>query len=117
MSQDNIVGLADAIEALRAALTQAIDQGRDQDMQFRIEPIEVTLEAVMTKDANGKIGWGTLGLGGRIESANTQTLKLKLRPVLKGRDDELIEDFTVADQVESPQHIGLVQQDHVTQRD
>jgi hypothetical protein len=71
MAQGEIIGLADAIEALRAALTEAIDQGRAASMQFRVEPIELTLQAVVTKDASGKIGWGALGVGGGYESART----------------------------------------------
>jgi hypothetical protein len=106
MAQDSIVGLAEAIEALRAALTEAIDQGRDQGMQFRVEPIELTLQAVVTKDAHGNIGWGALGIGGSYEGARTQTLTLKLKPVWRLQDNTLVEDFTVADQSIVPQHFG-----------
>jgi hypothetical protein len=101
------IGLADAIEALREALTDAIEQGRSANMQFRVEPIELTLQAVVTKDANGKIGWAALGVGGTYESARTQTLTLRLRPVWRMSDGNLVEDFTVADQsARDKQHFG-----------
>jgi hypothetical protein len=106
MAQEGIVGLAEAIEALRAELTEAVDQGREQGMQFRIEPIELTLQVVVSKDASGKIGWGALGVGGSYESARTQALTLKLRPVWRLNDGSLVEDFTIADQSSVPQHFG-----------
>lgn len=103
-----IVDLAEAIEALRAALTDAIGRGEQQRMQFRIQPIELTLQAVVTKDANGKIGWGALGVGGSYESARTQTLTFKLQPVWKTPDGRLVDDFTIASQLPAPvpQHVG-----------
>ena len=106
MAEGQIIGLAEAIEALRAALTEAIDQGKSASMQFKVEPIELTLQAVVTKDANGKIGWGALGIGGGYESGRTQTLTLKLRPVWRMRDGSVVEDFTVADQTPAEQHFG-----------
>lgn len=106
MSQEHIIELAKAIESLRAALTEAVDKGRAQGMQFRIEPIELTLQAVVTTDVNGKVGWGALGVGGKYESASTQTLKLKLKPVWRLDDGSLVDDFTVADQSSTPQHFG-----------
>jgi hypothetical protein len=101
-----IVGLAEAIDALRAALTDAVERGKEQSMQFRVQPIELTLQAVVTKDANGKIGWGALGVGGSYDSARTQTLTLKLQPVWKTPDGALVEDFTIASQSAVPQHVG-----------
>jgi hypothetical protein len=103
---EDIVGLADAIEALRSALTDAIDRGAGQGMRFRVQPIELTLQAVVTKDASGKIGWGALGVGASYESARTQSLKLQLQPMWKMNDGRLVEDFTIADQSTVPQHFG-----------
>ena len=104
--QRHIVGLADAIEALRAELTDAMGRGEGQRVQFRTEPIELTVQAVVTKDANGKIGWGTLGVGGKYESASTQTLTLKLRPMWRAPDGTLEEDPVIADRTRAPQRFG-----------
>jgi hypothetical protein len=30
-------------------------------MQFCVEPVELTVQTVVSKDANGKIGWHLLG--------------------------------------------------------
>ena len=37
-----IVGLAEAVESLRAELMRAVEAGKDQPMQFSVEPIELT---------------------------------------------------------------------------
>ncbi|MGZ4665226.1 MAG: trypco2 family protein [Frankiaceae bacterium] len=91
-----VVGLAAAIEALRAELTEAINRGWGQGMQFQVEPVELTVQAVVTKDANGKIGWKIFEVGGSYESAATQTLSLRLAPVWKRADGTLVKDFTIA---------------------
>jgi hypothetical protein len=96
MTDRAIVGLAEAVESLRAELMKAVDAGKDQPMQFSVEPIELTAQVAVTKDANGKIGWSVLGIGGSWESASTQTLTLKLAPVWKKPDGTLERDFTIA---------------------
>src|SRR5688500_14640318 len=75
---DAVVGLAAAIEALRTELSGAMAAGGGQGMQFALEPIELTVQAVVTNEGNGKIGWKILEFGGSHESAVTQTLKLTL---------------------------------------
>ena len=78
-----ILGLAEAIEALRSELSAAMDAGARQPMRFVVEPVELTVQAAVSKDANGKIGWSVLGLGSSVGSATTQTLKLTLTPMWK----------------------------------
>jgi hypothetical protein len=101
-----IVGLAEAVDSLRAELMKAVEAGRDQPMQFSIEPIELTAQVVVTKGADGKIGWNLLGIGGSYESASTQTLSLKLAPVWKRPDGTLERDFTIASAGPSGDVIG-----------
>ena len=91
-----IVGLAAAIEALRAELTAALDEGNDDVLQFQLDPIELTAQAVITKDTTGKIGWKILEFGGSYESASTQSLTLRLTPVLKAADGTITKDFSIA---------------------
>lgn len=93
---DAVVGLAAAIEALRTELSGAMAAGGGQGMQFALEPIELTVQAVVTVEGNGKIGWKILEFGGSHESAVTQTLKLTLTPVWKRPDGTLVRDFTIA---------------------
>ena len=91
-----IIGLAEAVESLRAELMKAVEAGKDQPMQFSVEPVELTAQVVVTKEAGGKIGWNLIGVGGSWESASTQTLTLRLAPVWKKADGTLERDFTIA---------------------
>jgi hypothetical protein len=75
-------------------------------MRFRVEPIELSLQVVVTKTADGRIGWGALGIGGSYDSATTQTLKLRLQPLWELADGTVVEDFAVADQQLVPQRFG-----------
>ena len=95
---DATVGLADAIAALRKELLIAMDEGNDAPMRFRLTPVELSLQVAVTKEADGKIGWHVLGLGGSYVSATTQTLVLRLEPVWRKEDGSYTSDFTIADQ-------------------
>ncbi|MCG0285354.1 trypco2 family protein [Streptomyces sp. PSAA01] len=101
-----VVELAAAIEALRTELTAAVESGRTERMQFGLEPIELTVQAAVTKGADGRIGWSVLGLGGKWEAAVTQTLKLRLAPMLKAPNGQLTSDFTIASNVMTGDTIG-----------
>jgi hypothetical protein len=78
--------LSDAIEALREALVRAWYDGRQRKVRFKIEPVELTVQVGVTKTGKGSAGikWHVLTLGGERsrEAATTQTLKLRLTPVL-----------------------------------
>ncbi|WP_132126055.1 trypco2 family protein [Actinocrispum wychmicini] len=97
---DAVAGLADAIDALRLELYEAYARGDGQGIGFRVNPIELTLQVVVTKIGGGKIGWGVLQAGARLESATTQTLKLQLQPIQQNfREDPV--DLIVADQAQN----------------
>lgn len=97
-----LVGLSDAIKALRDELTTAIGEGKDRGMQFRLDPIELTVQTVVEKDGNGKLGWKILELGGSAKSATTQTLTLRLTPMWKPDDGSLTSDFTISTRAAEP---------------
>jgi len=100
---DAVVGLTEAIGALRRELMAAMSEGKDAAMRFRLAPVELSMQVAVTKEAGGKIGWHVLGLGGSYSAATTQTLKLGLDPVWKQDDGSYTSDFTIADQgAESP---------------
>ena len=44
-----IVGLAEAVESLRVELMKAVEAGKDQPMQFSVEPIELAAQVAVTK--------------------------------------------------------------------
>jgi Trypsin-co-occurring domain 2 len=100
------IGLAASIEALRAELLEAIEKGYGKRMRFKLDPIELTLQAVVTKDVDGKIGWQILEAGGSFESEKTQSIKVKLTPLWTEPDGTSTEDFSIADQGSAGQHFG-----------
>jgi hypothetical protein len=85
-SDKGVVDLTEAIEALRAALVAAWWDGQRQRVRFKVEPVELTMQVGVTKAGRGAAGirWHVLALGGERsrESVTTQTLKLRLAPVL-----------------------------------
>ena len=103
---DNVTGLADAIDALRTELSDAMARGEGAGIRFRVKPVELTVQAVVTKGGDGRIGWGVLGIGGKLEKATTQTLKLQLEPVVKDETGTYTTDFSVANQSDEEQHFG-----------
>jgi hypothetical protein len=103
---DAVVGLAAAIEALRTELSGAMAAGGGQGMQFVLEPVELTVQVVVTIAGDGKIGWKILEFGGSTESAVTQTLKLTLTPLWKRPDGTLVRDFTIASAAIEGNRIG-----------
>jgi hypothetical protein len=100
------VELASAIQALRQQLAEARRVGWFDELGFVMEPVELTIQAVVEKDANGKVGWGILGVGGGYQSTTTQTLKLTLTPVRRGPNGTLTRNFTIADQQEAEPVFG-----------
>ncbi|MHA7191942.1 trypco2 family protein [Arthrobacter sp. MDT2-16] len=101
-----VVGLADAIEALRGELLTAAVAGEDQAMRFSVEPVELTVQVAVTKDANGKVGWTIFGAGGGYEHVTTQTLTLRLAPLWQCDDGTLTSDFAISSRVSPGEVIG-----------
>ena len=94
-----VVGLSDALIALRNELikAQAEGQGKERQLRFRIpEPIELEFQAAVTQDIEGNAGirWWLVSLGGKASrgSVTTHTVRLKLAPILYDPDTgEVIE--------------------------
>ena len=103
---DDELPLAGAIEALRIELTEAIAQGDGRWLKFAPSPIELTLEAVVKREANGKIGWKLLGLGGSAGKEHTQTLKMTLTPLVKSQQGGYTSEIAIASQMTDEPVIG-----------
>lgn len=104
-----VLGLADAISALRRELITAADEGKNEAMRFAIEPMELTVQVAVTKDVDGKIGWDILGVGGKYEHVTTQSLTLKLAPVWQTPDGSMTTDFTISSLAAAGDTIGRVE--------
>ncbi len=97
------VELSDAIAALRRDLADAWWDGQHKRVRFKVEPVELTVQVGVTRTGKGQAGvkWHILTLGGERsrETTATQTLRLRLAPVLYGdngkrltNDEQLISD-------------------------
>jgi hypothetical protein len=84
------VDLSDAIAALRRDLAAAWREGRGKQVRFKFEPVDLTVQAGVTRTGKGQAGvkWHILTLGGEKskEATVTQTLHLRLSPVFYGDD-------------------------------
>jgi hypothetical protein len=98
------IDLAEAIEALRAELENAWRKGLGGRIRFRLQPVEMTVQAGVTRTGTGTAGvkWHVLALGGERsrQEVTTQTLVLRLDPILYsiGGDPFPDEDQTIADE-------------------
>jgi hypothetical protein len=94
VAPDGWVDLSTAIAALRRDLARAWWDGRNQRVRFRVEPVELTVQAGVTRTGKGQAGvkWHILTLGGEKskETAVTQTLRLRLAPVFYAEDGQLL---------------------------
>jgi hypothetical protein len=99
------VRLAEAIEALRAELVQAMASAPVEGVRFRPGPVELTVEAALTKNVGGKAGikWWLIDAGGEASrgSVVTQTLTISLQPVLINARGEAV-DLIISDEDTSP---------------
>jgi Trypsin-co-occurring domain 2 len=111
---EGVVGLANAIAALRDELIRAWSSGQERRLRFKPAPVELTLQVALTSAGKGRAGirWWLVELGGEMsrESVVTQTLKLRLDPVMydeQGQPTEvLIYDVDAeADRLRSDDHL------------
>lgn len=89
------VGLAEAISALREELTQAMENAPRQGIRFKPGPVELTVQAALTKSAGAKAGvkWWLIEAGGEgsRQSVVTQTLKITLETILINSEGKVID--------------------------
>ena len=83
------IELSEMLGQLRKELLKAQGEGQDSELKFLIEDIEIELQVATTSKVAGKAGikilvcWDAEASAG-IDKANTQKLKLKLKPVNAG---------------------------------
>jgi hypothetical protein len=90
------IGLADAVESLRAELLAAVEAGRGSALQFELEPVTVTVQAVVTKEGGGKLGWKILEASGGVAKEATQSVTLVLKPLTVAEDGTVTPGFKIA---------------------
>ncbi|WPB93580.1 trypco2 family protein [Streptomyces malaysiensis] len=76
--------LSEVVRRLRGQLNQAMADGKDDDIQFELGPVELEFEVVVSKErgADGglKVGVVSLGAKGARSNGNTNRMKLTLTP-------------------------------------
>ncbi len=87
---DGLVGVADAIELLRAELQEARRAGKDEEVAFDVGPVQLTLTTVLSAGGTvgGKVRWWLVEAGaeGTRSTEATQTIELTLSPVTRNPD-------------------------------
>lgn len=95
MPDQNWVGLADAVRALRAELTAALVEGQDETLRFELGPVEMEFLLEIRKEAGGDAGvrFWVVSLGGKgaVSTGSTHRVKLVLTPKV-GTEPPLISD-------------------------
>lgn len=76
--------IADAIDALRKDLTEAVARGDGQDLRFKVDGVDVELTVACEVGGNNKASFHVLGigaeLGGKLGTTMTHKVKLSLKP-------------------------------------
>jgi hypothetical protein len=76
--------LAATLRAIRRELKQARDEGAEEELRFRLGPVELELQIEVSneKDVDGgiKVWVVSLGARGSRSTAKTHTLRLTLHP-------------------------------------
>jgi hypothetical protein len=93
--------LAEAIAAVREQLSRAQKEGADEDLRFRVGPVELEFDMVMSRTAGAQGGLKvyvlTLGAKGEWTSGSTHRVKVTLQPI----DPRTGEDAKVAGKARS----------------
>nr|WSX53771.1 hypothetical protein OG409_35540 [Streptomyces sp. NBC_00974] len=78
------VGLAEAVQQLRAELEIAMAEGAEKQLRFELGPIEMEFQVDLRRigGAEGGLRWGVVSLGGKKElsSGNGHRVTLVLNP-------------------------------------
>jgi Trypsin-co-occurring domain 2 len=106
MDSDSRVPLADAIKSLRTELSEAMKQGTDEDLRFRLGPIELEFQLNVSREygGDGGIKFWVVSLGAKASRASStaHTIKLVLNPLIidDASGDEM--DAIISDQMLQP---------------
>jgi hypothetical protein len=90
------IPLAKAIADLRAELLKAVSEGKNHDLRFKLDPVELELSIGMTYKGGANAGvkfWVVeIGAKGEVERAGSHKLKLKLTPVDRDGNQFMVRD-------------------------
>jgi hypothetical protein len=85
------IPLAAAVRSLRREIVEAVREGKDEEVQFALGPIELELQVTMERDVavEGGVKFWVVSVGGKRSSAsgNSHTVRLSLTPRLASAGD------------------------------
>ena len=94
--QGTVAGLADAVKALRAELSEAMEAGQGQPLQFEVGAVKMDFAVELSADAQAKGGvrfWVVeLGASGSIQRKGVHTVTIEMKPRARGGRRALIAD-------------------------
>ena len=94
--QGTVAGLADAVNALRAELSEAMEAGRGQPLQFEVGAVTMDFTVELSADAGAKGGvrfWVVeLGASGSVQRKGMHTVSIKTKPRARNGQRALIAD-------------------------
>jgi len=98
--------LAETIRRIRSELIQAIEQAKDEPVQFSLGEVELELKIGLTRETSvkGETKLWVLQLGGsyKTSAADVHVLKLRLTPVKRRTKPTIAGELRVSSVVESP---------------
>lgn len=87
-SDEDFVGLADAIRQVRAELNQARNDGAGDSLRFAVGTVKLEFAVQVRRDGSGKagirIGVFTAEAGGNVAKESMHRLEVELHPVDEG---------------------------------
>jgi hypothetical protein len=95
MADQTWIGLVDAVMALRAELSAAVEAGRGESLRFELGPIQMELAVTVRREAGGSAGiqFGVVSVGGKggvsNETIHRLTLALTAKEADSGRAPEI----------------------------
>lgn len=101
--------LVEVLASLRADIAEAIEQGKDEGIQFEMGEVEVELKAAITEAADlksgGKLSFSIFGVGAeaggdltdKAASEYAHTIKFKLKPLRMNPETGDLTGFSMSD--------------------
>lgn len=85
------IALSDLIQTVRAELRKAEDEGREDDLRFAVEGVEIELAVTIARDekVDGKFDLKVFSFGGELsdQTGSEHRIKIVMRPRRRGGED------------------------------
>jgi hypothetical protein len=100
MADEAWAGLADAIGAVRAELQRAADDGREERLKFRTEPVELEFAVDVRLDAEARAKVKVLPFSAAAKAGSGRGSVSRVKVTLQPVDGESDEDARITDHSE-----------------